>query len=71
VLVLDEGASASQVLGISRGPVRTLIVGVVDLVTLGERAGSQTRPSGAPPPPSGGPPGETPGGEAIQDGTRG
>ena len=30
VLVLDEGSSASQVLGTRRGPVRTLIVGVVD-----------------------------------------
>jgi ethanolamine utilization protein EutN len=30
VLVLDEGASASQVLGNPRGPVRTLVVAVVD-----------------------------------------
>ena len=34
VLVLDEGASASGVLGNPRGPVRTLIVGVVDAVHL-------------------------------------
>jgi len=36
VLVLDEGASASQVLENPRGPVRTLIVGVVDAVHLGQ-----------------------------------
>ncbi len=34
VLVLDEGASASGVLGSPRGPVRTLVVGVVDAVHL-------------------------------------
>lgn len=32
VLVLDEGASASQVLDNPRGPVRTLVVGVIDMV---------------------------------------
>lgn len=32
VLVVDEGNSASQVLGRPRGPVRTVIVGVVDEV---------------------------------------
>ncbi|UCE03961.1 MAG: EutN/CcmL family microcompartment protein [Candidatus Latescibacterota bacterium] len=32
VLLLDEGASASQVLENPRGPVRTLIVGVIDEV---------------------------------------
>jgi microcompartment protein CcmK/EutM len=30
VLILDEGSSASQVLGNPRGPVRTLVIGVVD-----------------------------------------
>lgn len=30
VLFLDEGSSASQILGNPRGPVRTVIVGVVD-----------------------------------------
>jgi microcompartment protein CcmK/EutM len=30
VLLLDEGSSASQVLGNARGPIRTLVVGVVD-----------------------------------------
>jgi ethanolamine utilization protein EutN len=30
VLILDEGASASQVLGNPRGPVRTLVIGVLD-----------------------------------------
>jgi ethanolamine utilization protein EutN len=32
VLVADEGNSAAQVLGLPRGPVRTVIVGVVDEV---------------------------------------
>ena len=32
VLVVDEGNGAAQVLSRSRGPVRTLIVGVVDEV---------------------------------------
>ena len=30
VLILDEGNSARQVLGLSAGPVRALIVGIVD-----------------------------------------
>ncbi len=30
VLVADEGNAAAQVLGMPRGPVRTVIVGVVD-----------------------------------------
>ena len=34
VLVLDEGVGAAQVLGRPRGPVRTVIVGVVDEVCL-------------------------------------
>jgi microcompartment protein CcmK/EutM len=34
VLVLDEGNGAAQVLGRSRGPVRTVIVGVVDRVSV-------------------------------------
>jgi microcompartment protein CcmK/EutM len=34
VLVLDEGNGAAQVLGRPRGPVRTVIVGVVDAVEL-------------------------------------
>ena len=32
VLVADEGNAAAQVLGMPRGPVRTVIVGVVDEV---------------------------------------
>ena len=35
VVVLDEGSSASQVLGTARGPVRTLVVGVLDEVHSG------------------------------------
>jgi ethanolamine utilization protein EutN len=34
VLVLDEGSSASSVLGTPRGPVRTLVIGVVDSMDL-------------------------------------
>ena len=34
VLVLDEGSSAGQVLENPRGPVRTLVVGVVDAVQV-------------------------------------
>ena len=34
VLVLDEGASASQILENPRGPVRTVVAGVVDAVHL-------------------------------------
>jgi microcompartment protein CcmK/EutM len=35
VLVLDEGNGARQVLGSSDGPVRSVIVGVVDAVSTG------------------------------------
>jgi microcompartment protein CcmK/EutM len=33
VLILDEGNSARQVLGMSAGPVRAVVVGVVDQLT--------------------------------------
>ncbi len=33
VLVVDEGNGAAQVLGRPRGPIRTVVVGVVDEVT--------------------------------------
>ncbi len=32
VLVVDEGNAAAQVLGLPRGPVRTVVVGIVDEV---------------------------------------
>ena len=32
VLLVDEGNSAAQILGRGRGPVRTLVVGVIDEV---------------------------------------
>ena len=38
VLVLDEGNSAAQTLGRPRGAIRTLVVGVVDEVDLGDGA---------------------------------
>jgi len=41
VLVLDEGTSAAQVLEVQRGPIRTVVVGVVDAV------GFEDGPSGA------------------------
>jgi ethanolamine utilization protein EutN len=34
VLLLDEGNSARQILGLSTAPVRTLVVGIVDAVEL-------------------------------------
>ena len=40
VLVADEGNTAAQVLGLPRGPVRTVIVGVVDEVDVGPGAGT-------------------------------
>lgn len=45
VLLHDEGSGASQVLARSRGPVRTLVIGVVDQVTVEP---SPTSPTGAP-----------------------
>ncbi len=36
VLILDEGNSARQVLGLQVAPVRTLVVGIVDAVTVEE-----------------------------------
>lgn len=38
VLVVDEGASAGQVLELDNPPIRTVIVGVVDEVRLGDNA---------------------------------
>jgi len=40
VLVADEGNTAAQVLGMARGPVRTIIVGVVDQVEDGGEPGA-------------------------------
>jgi len=40
VVFLDEGASASQILSTSRGPVRTVVVGVLDEVWLESGSGS-------------------------------
>ena len=46
VLLIDEGSSARQILGLSRGPVRTLVVGIVDDVTLAPGEGAA--PAAAP-----------------------
>ena len=43
VLIHDEGAGASQIMGTTRGPVRTMVVGVVDHVVW---AGEPTEASG-------------------------
>jgi len=42
VLVADEGNAAAQVLKTGRGPIRTVIVGVVDSVELAEGTGADT-----------------------------
>ncbi|HEY6055714.1 MAG TPA: EutN/CcmL family microcompartment protein [Gaiellaceae bacterium] len=34
VLILDEGNSARQVLGLAAGPVRAVVVGIVDQLTV-------------------------------------
>lgn len=34
VLILDEGSSARQVFGLATGPIRAIIVGIVDEVAL-------------------------------------
>jgi len=39
VLVADEGNMAAQVLQCARGPIRTVIVGVVDRVDVGDATG--------------------------------
>lgn len=68
VLVLDEGSSASQVLENPRGPVRTLVVGVVDAVHLLSGAAAPAEPRTPPP---AGSRGESAGDAPIHDGTRG
>jgi microcompartment protein CcmK/EutM len=46
VLLLDEGNSARQVLAAPGAPIRTVVVGIVDEVTGGERA--KARPADEP-----------------------
>ena len=36
VLIVDEGNGAGQVLGLPQPPIRTVVVGVVDDVRIGE-----------------------------------
>ena len=67
VLVLDEGSSASQVLENPRGPVRTLVVGVVDAVT----PIAAPPPAGTPAPPPDQLPEGPAGDAAIHEETRG
>ena len=33
VLILDEGSSARQIFGIGSGPIRAVVVGVIDAIT--------------------------------------
>ena len=52
VLILDEGTSARQIVGESHGPLRAVVVGIVDEVS-GPAAGAprgarETRPGGRP-----------------------
>lgn len=35
VLILDEGSSARQIFGVSVGPIRAVVVGIVDDVSWG------------------------------------
>jgi microcompartment protein CcmK/EutM len=44
VVFLDEGSSASQVLGLQRGPVRTVVVAVLDAVHLSGDPGRRANP---------------------------
>lgn len=46
VLVLDEGTSARQIVGASHGPLRTVVVGIVDAVEGPAAAGAA--PAGIP-----------------------
>jgi ethanolamine utilization protein EutN len=46
VLVVDEGNSAAQVLHTSRGPIRTLVVGVIDSIDLERPAAPPRRRAG-------------------------
>ncbi|MDH3307444.1 MAG: EutN/CcmL family microcompartment protein [Acidimicrobiia bacterium] len=35
VLILDEGTAARQIMGVTTGPIRAMVVGVIDEVALG------------------------------------
>jgi len=48
VLVADEGNMAAQVLQCARGPIRTVIVGVVDRVEVGDLSGPNRGPRDRP-----------------------
>jgi ethanolamine utilization protein EutN len=48
VLLMDEGTSARQILGVKQGPVRTLVVGIVDDVALVPSEESAASPAPAP-----------------------
>ena len=40
VLILDEGTGARQIFGVSRGPIRSVVVGIVDEVHENETPAS-------------------------------
>ena len=48
VLLIDEGNSARQILGATDAPVRTLIVGIVDVVEVSPGEGQESRAEAAP-----------------------
>ncbi|MGZ6341214.1 MAG: EutN/CcmL family microcompartment protein [Candidatus Limnocylindrales bacterium] len=51
VLILDEGNSARQILAVAAGPIRTLVVGIIDAIQLEPPAiGLGGSPDGAPAP---------------------
>lgn len=37
VLILDEGNSARQILDDPKGPIRTIVAGIVDEITMGDK----------------------------------
>jgi microcompartment protein CcmK/EutM len=49
VLLMDEGNSARQILGATEAPVRTLVVGIVDVVEVAPGEGQAEPPATAAP----------------------
>lgn len=47
VLVLEEGNAARQVTGCPQGPVRSIVIGIIDAVRTAEAADTAGAPSGS------------------------
>ena len=45
VLILDEGNSARQIVGLENAPIRTLVVGIIDRVDVTPRLTPRGKPS--------------------------